>query len=130
MSEFSQEHVLLMKEAIKLFNEKKYWECHEELEHLWLEDRGDPIRNIYWAIIQVAASMIHVRDENLVGAYGMMRKAQEKFTRCDTFFMINELVEKKLSWKSLKNMAFKITPNSKLNDFSDLYRFKFNHFKD
>ena len=46
---------------------KKYWECHEELEHHWLEDAGDNARLIYWAVIQVAAAMYHFRDDNLKG---------------------------------------------------------------
>ena len=57
MSLFDQTHLAIMEQGIYLFNAQKYWECHEELEHHWLEEPG-PIRNVYWAVIQVAASMM------------------------------------------------------------------------
>ena len=60
MSQFSLSELEKMSEAVRLFNAQKYWECHEELEHHWLEEPG-PLRNVYWAVIQVAAAMIHYR---------------------------------------------------------------------
>ena len=38
--QFTPEHFEKMKKGVQLFNEQKYWECHEELEHHWLEDAG------------------------------------------------------------------------------------------
>ena len=74
---FTSEHLEKMQTGLQLFNEKKYWECHEEFEDLWLEDRGDPVRNVYWAIIQVAASLFHVRNGKIQGARGLLKKAKE-----------------------------------------------------
>ncbi len=79
---FDADHLQKMAESIRLFNQQKYWECHEALEDLWMEDRQDPVRNVYWAVIQVAAACIHYRDSNLVGCQGMIAKAKEKFRRC------------------------------------------------
>ena len=66
-----------------MFNEQKYWECHEELEHHWLEDSGDNARLIYWAVIQVAAAMYHYRDKNLIGVQGLLKKARDKLVRAE-----------------------------------------------
>ena len=35
--QFLVEHLQKIQYGIELFNEQKYWECHEELEDLWLE---------------------------------------------------------------------------------------------
>jgi len=114
-----------MDEAIKLFNEQKYWECHEVLEDLWMEDRVDPVRNVYWAIIQVAASCIHYRDQKLVGAQGMIVKAKEKFKRCRELHVVTPLLEKKLKWRELEEIVDEIPYPSKLEDYKKLYEFRF-----
>ena len=79
--QFTPEHFEKMRKGVELFNEQKYWECHEELEHHWLEDAGDNARLIYWAVIQVAAAMYHYRDENLQGVHGLIYKAKDKLNR-------------------------------------------------
>lgn len=113
-----------MAEAIKLYNARKYWECHENLEHYWLEEPG-PIRNIYWAVIQVAAAMIHYRENNLIGAIGLLKKAKEKFQRVEKHNLENELLNNLLSWGTLKEKCNKIPDMPRLEDFADLYEFKF-----
>ncbi len=127
---FSEEHLKKMEEGIKLFNEQKYWECHEALEDVWMEDRQDPTRNVYWAVIQVAAACIHYRDHNLIGAQGMMRKAKEKFRRCHELHILNELACKFLDWKDFEKICLKIPEGeqAKLEDFSEIFQFRFKHY--
>jgi hypothetical protein len=119
-----------MKEGVQLFNEQKYWECHEALEDVWMEDRQDPTRNVYWAVIQVAAACIHFRDKNLIGARGMIFKAKEKFRRCREMHILSELAFEKLDWAELEELAMTIPDgeSAKLEDFSKLYDFRFKHF--
>ena len=40
-------------EGLKLFNERKFFEAHEELETAWRNETGE-IRNLYKGILQVA----------------------------------------------------------------------------
>ena len=121
-----------MSEGIRLFNEQKYWECHEALEALWLEDRHDPARNIYWAVIQVAASCIHYRDHKIIGAQAMIAKSKEKFLRCRDLNLVSEDVEQFLSWNKLENLVMKIPDSTKsdLSDFEDLFKFRFENYKE
>lgn len=116
-----------MEEGIRLFNEQKYWECHEALEDVWMEDRQDPIRNIYWAVIQVAAACIHYRDSNLIGAQGMMTKAKEKFRRCRDMHLLSPLAFEKLNWNEFERIALKIPDGSqsRLEDFKEIFDFRF-----
>ena len=124
MSQFSEIHLQIIAEGIRLFNAQKYWECHEDLEHYWLEESG-PIRNIYWAVIQVAAAMIHYRDQNIIGAKGLIVKAKQKFDRCEQFKIESELLEKNLSWAELKKMVRLVPEEPELQDFKNLFEFRF-----
>lgn len=127
---FDQEHLDKMAHGISLFNEQKYWECHEVFEDLWAEDAHDPIRYIYWAIIQVAAACIHYRNENLVGCQGMIAKAKDKFRKCHEAHILSDLAQSKLDWAELEEMVMRIPDSgqSQLNDFKELYNFRFRHY--
>lgn len=121
---FELEHLELMKKGIVLFNAQKYWECHEEFEHHWLEE-PTAIRNVYWAVIQVAAAMIHYRDHNIIGAKGLIMKAKEKFNRVENFNIENELLNSYLSWKDLKKLVRNVPDEPVLKDFEMLFKFRF-----
>jgi uncharacterized protein len=118
-----------MEEGVRLFNEQKYWECHESLEDVWMEDRNDPARNVYWAVIQVAAACIHYRNENLIGAKGMLSKSKEKFRRCRDQHILTDLCFKFLDWEELEALVFKVPDqNSELKDFKNIFDFRFKHY--
>lgn len=120
-----------MEEGVNFFNEQKYWECHEALEDVWMEDRNDQARNVYWAVIQVAAACIHYRDGKLIGAQGMIMKAKEKFKRCRDLHVLTELTYQYLDWEELESIVAKI-PNgtvSTLDDFKELYNFRFKNYR-
>jgi hypothetical protein len=126
---FGPEHLKKVKAGIETFNNQQYWECHEELEEIWLEDRNDPARNVYWAIIQVAASMYHVREKNIQGAQGLINKAKEKFKRCRDQNINTELVFRFLDWEELEALTFEVKDeDSKLSDYEKLYNFRFKNY--
>jgi predicted metal-dependent hydrolase len=127
---FTEEHLKKMADGVRLFNEQKYWECHEALEEVWLEDRQDPTRNVYWAVIQVAASCIHYRDQKIIGAQGMIMKSKEKFRRCRDMHILTDLAFKYLDWQELEDIVMKIPDgaSSKLEDFETLYNFRFKNY--
>lgn len=124
--QFTPEHLKKMEEGIHLFNQQLYWECHESLEEIWLADRGDNARYIYWAVIQVAAVCIHTRDKKILGAQGMLAKAKEKFTKARELNVLTKEVER-LNWDELERMVRAIPDGtqSKLEDFLPLLDFRF-----
>lgn len=128
MSEFADEHLKKMKEGIQLFNEQKYWECHEALEEVWLEDSFDNVRNVYWAVIQVAASLIHYRDGKIAGAKGLILKAKEKVKRCEDFKIETTILEEYLEWNHFKNLIKEVPLEPELDDFKKLYQFRFTKY--
>lgn len=118
-----------MKEAVRLFNDQKYWECHEALEDLWAEDTQDSARLIYWAVIQVAASCIHVRDHNLIGAQGMLAKARDKFRRAREQGVLTDQL-RFLDWEELERLVLAVPEASTLADFKFLFDFRFKNYPD
>lgn len=127
---FLAEHLLKMREGVQLFNEQKYWECHESLEDVWAEDNHDPVRYVYWAVIQVAAACIHYRDSKLIGAQGMIMKAKEKFRKCHELHILSDLVYKHLDWKEMEEIVLRIPDgkDSVLEDFRPIFDFRFKHY--
>lgn len=54
-------------EGLKLFNERKFFEAHEELEIAWNEEVG-PVRELYRGILQIAVTYLHITRGNYNGA--------------------------------------------------------------
>jgi uncharacterized protein len=54
-------------EGMKLFNEGKFFEAHEELETAWKEEPGS-VRDLYRGILQIAVAYLHITRGNYDGA--------------------------------------------------------------
>ncbi len=46
------------------FNEQKYYEAHDVLEHLWLEEQG-PTHQFFKGLIQLAGAFVHLQKQYL-----------------------------------------------------------------
>jgi hypothetical protein len=44
------------------FNEQKYYEAHDVLEHLWLQERG-PAHQFFKGLIQLAGAFVHLQKQ-------------------------------------------------------------------
>lgn len=67
-------------EGIHLFNERKFYECHEEIEHEWHAERG-PIRRLYQGILQIGVGFHHARNGNHRGAVLLLTDGIDKTAR-------------------------------------------------
>lgn len=122
---FGLDHLREIKKGIVLFNQQKYWECHEELEDFWIENPSDNVRYVFWAIIQIATSMYHCRDGNLIGTQGMLNKARDKILECEKNKVETPLLNEYLCWDKLKNLVDQVPRNAGLDSFKNLYNFRF-----
>lgn len=123
--QFGREHLKKIVAGLELYNQQKYWECHELLEDHWLEDVGDQARLVYWAVIQAATALYHARNENLAGACGMLIKAQEKLDRLEASRVETKLLTA-IRWTKFKKLVKSIPGReASLDDFNDLRDFKF-----
>lgn len=122
---FTYDNLRRVKKGVELFNKDEYWDCHEELEHWWLEDLHDPARLIYWAIIQVAACLYHYERDNLIGCKGMIVKTWNKLERAEQAYVENELTEKYLDWTHFKKLCRAVPDEPALEDFKPLFDYNF-----
>ena len=63
--------------GIDEFNEQLFFECHETLEEIWLEDHGED-RKFYQGLIQVAAGYFKLQQNVPAGALKLWRTGIEK----------------------------------------------------
>lgn len=55
-----------------LFNEGKFYQCHELWEAVWIRTEGSD-KNFYKGLIQAAVALYHYLNDNLVGAENLCR---------------------------------------------------------
>lgn len=67
-------------DGIRLFNAGEYYECHESLEAIWLEERG-PIRYLYQGILQIGVGFHHLGNGNFRGARLLLANGIAKVER-------------------------------------------------
>ena len=63
--------------GIQEFNEGLFFECHETLEEIWLEEHGED-RLFYQGIIQIAAGYFKLEQGVPVGALKLWRTGLDK----------------------------------------------------
>jgi len=63
--------------GIDEFNRGLFFECHETLEEIWLEDHGED-RKFYQGIIQIAAGYFKLEQSVPAGALKLWRMGIEK----------------------------------------------------
>ncbi len=66
--------------GIERFNRQEFFECHEVLEEIWLEEPPEE-KPFYQGIIQIAAAFHHVHNRNLRGARSLMEAGAAKLRR-------------------------------------------------
>jgi uncharacterized protein len=54
-------------QAVEQFNQRQFYDCHDTLEALWLEE-VDPLRRFYQGILQIAVACYHLSRHNWRGA--------------------------------------------------------------
>jgi len=67
----------LYEEGIRLFNEGRFFECHEVWEEAWKRSVGAE-KLYYQGMIQAAVAILHVRRGNIEGARRLYAKARSK----------------------------------------------------
>ncbi len=90
-----------LRKAIEQFNTRQFWECHETLEDVWIEEHG-PLREFYHGLIQAAAGFVHVQRGNWYGAVRLLAGAHEKlvdFTPACLGVEVTALVDALGTWR-------------------------------
>jgi hypothetical protein len=83
----------LFEEARRLFNDERYWECHEVLEGLWRTKHGED-KLLLQGIILVCAGFVHHQKGEEAVALGVLGRAVKQLQHSDPDyggFKIDEL---------------------------------------
>jgi hypothetical protein len=59
----------------ELFNQQKFYEAHEVLEHIWLPDRQGPNGAFYKGLIQLAGAFVHLQKNRPQPASSLFKLA-------------------------------------------------------
>lgn len=67
---------------IELFNQKEYYECHDLLEEIWMEDKSNKFLQ---GLLQMAVGLYHFSGGNIKGArwmFGNSKKYLAPYAPC------------------------------------------------
>lgn len=74
-SQSEKETGALLRHGVDLFNRREWFACHEAFETVWRAESA-PYRDVYKALVQVAAAMFHAQSGNQHGAWRLLRRAR------------------------------------------------------
>ncbi len=57
--------------AIRQFNNREWYDCHETIEELWLGESGE-VRDFLQGVLQIAVALHHWRNGNHGGAVSLL----------------------------------------------------------
>jgi hypothetical protein len=75
-------------EGVRLFNEERFWECHEALEQAWHVSKGVE-RDAIQAIILTAAAFVHYQKGEDEICMSILRRARTKMTPAEAYEKID-----------------------------------------
>lgn len=61
--------------GIELFNQKKFFDAHEELELAWRDEKSQR-RDLYRGILQIGVAYYHIQRKNFSGAKKLLERSQ------------------------------------------------------
>ena len=90
-NEISNDLLTRFTEGINKFNDKDFYECHDILEDIWFEIRGDS-RRFYQGLIHLAVGFYHILErKNPGGAFSQLNKGITKLDKYKPEFLGVEL---------------------------------------
>jgi hypothetical protein len=75
-------------EGVQLFNEERFWECHEELELAWHPSTGVE-RDAIQSIILTAAAFVHYQKGEEETCLSILRRARDKMASVKNYERID-----------------------------------------
>ncbi|MFQ5696189.1 MAG: DUF309 domain-containing protein [Terriglobia bacterium] len=70
----------VFRRGLDCFNRRQFFECHEVLEEIWLEEPPEE-KPFYQGLVQVAAAFHHFQRGNRRGARSLLRAGAAKLRR-------------------------------------------------
>lgn len=86
-----QDKESIVRESASLFNEQRYWECHETLEQIWRKEKDPVEKAVLQGVILAASALVHAQKSENEVCLGMIPRALEKLGRWEepTYYSID-----------------------------------------
>jgi predicted metal-dependent hydrolase len=101
------------------FNRRLFYEAHDVLEDLWLEERHGADGNFYKGLIQLAGAFVHLQKDRLRPAAALFKLAQAnlaKYPNIHKQLDVNSVQTLAQKWlQNLERDGFKLNPLTAAN---------------
>ena len=84
MPPVAREKLEVLAEGIQLFNQERFWECHEVLEQIWHPAKRAE-RSVIQGLILTAAALVHHQKAEDDVCLSMLKKARERLGSQQTY---------------------------------------------
>ncbi len=86
-----QDKKKVVDQSVALFNEQRYWECHEEMEQIWRRETNPPEKALQQGMILSASALVHAQKDEDAICIGMIPRALAKLDQWDeeTYYALN-----------------------------------------
>jgi len=86
-----KDKVETVKESVDLFNEQRYWECHEAMEQIWRRETNPAEKAVQQGIILSASALVHAQKDEDAICLGMIARTLSKLDlwKEDTYYALD-----------------------------------------
>jgi uncharacterized protein len=86
-----KDKVETVKESVDLFNEQRYWECHEAMEQIWRRETNPTEKAVQQGMILSASALVHAQKDEDAICLGMIPRTLAKLDlwKGDTYYSLN-----------------------------------------
>jgi uncharacterized protein len=86
-----------VKESVDLFNEQRYWECHEAMEQIWRRESNPTEKAVQQGMILAASALVHAQKDEDAICLGMIPRTLVKLNlwKEDRYYTLNVALLKK-----------------------------------
>jgi len=67
-----KDKVKTVKESVDLFNDQRYWECHEAMEQIWRRETNPNEKSVQQGMILAASALVHAQKDEDEICLGMI----------------------------------------------------------
>jgi uncharacterized protein len=77
--------------SIRLFNEQRFWECHETMEQIWRKEKPGPEKDVQQGLILAASALVHHQKDEDEVCLNMIPRTLEKLDKWtgDAYLSLN-----------------------------------------
>jgi uncharacterized protein len=86
-----KDKVETVKESVDLFNEQRYWECHEAMEQIWRRETNTTEKSVQQGMILSASALVHAQKDEEKICLGMIPRTLAKLDawKEETYYALN-----------------------------------------